>query len=93
MSAWSATTFCAMNISGQPARWNDHLPRSQLQPGTTYTYQVRAFDAAGNESELSNATTATTPEPHLYPTNIALGKPYTATMPANPSYPDTGGVS
>ena len=65
---------------------------SQLNPGTTYTYQVRAFDAAGNESALSNATTATTPEPHLYPTNIALDKPYTATMPASPSYPDTGGV-
>ncbi|MGA2200528.1 MAG: DUF4434 domain-containing protein [Terriglobales bacterium] len=64
----------------------------QLEPGTTYTYQVSAFDAAGNESALSNATTATTPEPRLYPTDIALGKPYTATMPANPSYPDTGGV-
>jgi Domain of unknown function (DUF4434)/Domain of unknown function (DUF5109)/F5/8 type C domain len=65
---------------------------SQLQPGTAYTYQVKAFDAAGNISVLSNATTATTPEPHLYPTNIALGKPYTATMPANPNYPDTGDV-
>ncbi len=64
---------------------------SQLQPDTTYAYQGKAFDAAGNESPLS-ATTATTPEPHLYPTNIALSKPYTATMPANPSYPDTGGV-
>jgi len=64
----------------------------QLEPGTTYTYQVRAFDAAGNESALSSATSATTPEPHLYPTNIALNKPYTATMPANPSYPDTGDV-
>ena len=65
---------------------------SQLQPGTTYTYQVRAFDAAGNLSALSNATMSTTPEPHLYPTDIALGKPYTASMPANPGYPDTGGV-
>ncbi len=65
---------------------------AQLNPGTTYTYQVRAFDAAGNESGLSNTTAATTPEPYLYPTNIALDKPYTATMPANPSYPDTGGV-
>jgi len=64
----------------------------QLEPGTTYTYQVKAFDAAGNESALSSATTATTPEPHLYPTNISLGKPYTSTMPASPSYPDTGGV-
>jgi hypothetical protein len=64
----------------------------QLEPGTTYTYQVKAFDAAGNESALSDPTTATTPEPRLYPINISLGKPYTATMPANPSYPDTGGV-
>ena len=64
----------------------------QLEPGTTYTYQVRAFDAAGNESALSDPTAATTPEPRLYPTNISLGKPYTATMPASPSYPDTGGI-
>lgn len=64
----------------------------QLQPATTYTYQVRAFDAAGNLSALSNAATATTPAPRLYPRNLALGKPYTATMAANPSYPDTGGV-
>jgi hypothetical protein len=64
----------------------------QLMPDTSYTYQVRAFDAAGNESKLSNATTATTPLQHLYPTNIALHMPYTATMPASPSYPDTGGV-
>jgi hypothetical protein len=63
-----------------------------LNPGTTYTYQVRAFDAAGNDSALGNTTTATTPEPHLYPTNIALNMPYTATMPASPSYPDTGGI-
>jgi hypothetical protein len=65
---------------------------AQLNPGTTYTYQVRAFDAAGNDSALSNTTTATTPDPHLYPTNIALDMPYTATMPASPSYPDTGGI-
>jgi len=64
----------------------------QLLPETTYTYQGKAFDAAGNESALSVATTATTPLPHLYRTNIGLGKPYTATMPANPSYPDTGGA-
>lgn len=64
----------------------------QLEPGTTYTYQVRAFDAAGNQSKPSNVTTVTTPEPRLYPTNIALHKLYTATMPADPSYPDTGGI-
>lgn len=65
---------------------------AQLNPGTTYTYQLRAFDAAGNDSALSNATTVMTPEPHLYPTNVALDRPYTASMPANPSYPDTGDV-
>ena len=65
---------------------------SQLESGTTYTYQVWAFDAAGNHSAPSNPSTTTTPEPHLYPTNLALGRPYTATMPADPGYPDTGGV-
>jgi hypothetical protein len=64
----------------------------QLEPGTTYTYQLRAFDAAGNDSALSNVTTATTPAPHLYPTNIALDMTYTATMPASFSYPDSGGI-
>ncbi len=64
----------------------------QLEPGITYKYQVVAFDAAGNKSGLSNLSAATTPEPHLYPTNIALNKAYTATMPTSPSYPDTGGV-
>jgi len=64
---------------------------SGLDSSTTYTYEIRAFDAAGNESTVSNPTTATTPEPHLYPTNISLDKSYAATMPADASYPDTGG--
>lgn len=63
-----------------------------LDAGMTYTYQVRAFDAAGNNSPWGNLASASTPPPHLYPTNIALGKPYTASLPADPSYPDTGGV-
>lgn len=45
----------------------------QLVADTTYSYQVKAFDAAGNQSGPSNTTTVTTPPPHLYPTNIALG--------------------
>ena len=77
------------------ASWRDGTATfldSQLQPGTTYAYQVRAFDAAGNESALSNTTTVSTPEPNLYPTDISLGKPYTVTMPADATYPDAGGV-
>jgi chitodextrinase len=65
---------------------------SGLDSSTTYTYVLRAFDAAGNESAVSNPTTATTPEPHLYPTNISQDKPYAVTIPADSSYPDTGGV-
>jgi len=65
---------------------------SGLDAGMPYAYQVRAFDAAGNNSSWSNVASASTPPPHLYPTDIALGKPYTASMPADPGYPDTGGV-
>jgi len=65
---------------------------SGLDAGMTYSYQIRAFDAAGNNSSWSNVASASTPPPHLYPTDIALGKPYTASMPADPSYPDSGGV-
>jgi chitodextrinase len=65
---------------------------SGLDSSTTYTYELRAFDAAGNQSAVSNPTTATTPEPHLYPTNISLNRSYAVTMPADTSYPDTGGV-
>ena len=34
---------------------------SPLKPGTTYTYTVRAYDAAGNVGPPSNAVTVTTP--------------------------------
>jgi hypothetical protein len=38
--------------------------------GTTYSYTVTAFDAAGNPSALSNAATVTTP-PAIVPVNIS----------------------
>ena len=63
-----------------------------LQPNTAYTYQVSAFDAAGNESQLSDPATATTPPNDPYLTDLALGKAYTASLPADPSYPDAGGA-
>jgi chitodextrinase len=39
---------------------------TSASPGTTYTYQVKARDAAGNRSDPSNTATATTP-PDLDP--------------------------
>ena len=63
-----------------------------LQPDTQYWYRVAAFDAAGNQSGLSNVATATTQPKDPYGTDLALHKPYTASMPADPNYPDTGGV-
>jgi chitodextrinase len=36
-------------------------------PGTTYDYQVRALDAAGNPSGFSNTDTVTTPAPDTTP--------------------------
>ena len=38
-------------------------------PSTTYSYTVRAYDAAGNISEASTAVSVTTPEPPLPPTD------------------------
>jgi len=63
----------------------------QLDPSTTYTYSVAAFDAAGNVSATSSTASATTPSGPSNPTNLASGKSYTATLTADPSYPDSGG--
>jgi len=61
---------------------------SGLDAGLPYSYQIKAFDAAGNNSPLSNMASASTRPPHLFPVNIALGKPYVASLPADVSYPD-----
>lgn len=63
----------------------------QLDPSTSYTYSVAAFDAAGNVSTTSATASATTPAGPSNPTNLASGKSYTATLTADPSYPDSGG--
>ena len=65
---------------------------SGLDPNTTYTYQIGAFDAAGNKSALSNPATATTLPKDPYLTDLALGHPYSASMPADPNYPDANGI-
>lgn len=65
---------------------------TQLNGGTSYSYTVRAFDGAGNVSAAAAAAAVTTPAEPSYPNNWALGRPYTATVAANASYPDTGGT-
>jgi chitodextrinase len=41
-----------------------------VSPGTTYAYQVRALDAAGNRSAFGNTATVTTPVPDTQPPSI-----------------------
>ena len=61
----------------------------QVAPGTTFTYAVGAFDATGLES--TSTVTATTPG-LLLGADLALGRPYSATAAADPSYPDPAGT-
>lgn len=65
---------------------------SQLEPNTSYTYKVLAFDAAGNESSFSSNASATTSSGTTYSNNLSSGKSYSATLAADSSYPDTGGT-
>jgi len=64
----------------------------QLTPSTSYTYAVRAYDAAGNLSALTAAVNVTTPAGAFYPNIWSAGKSYTASMAADAAYPDTGGT-
>ncbi|HEY7042458.1 MAG TPA: PQQ-dependent sugar dehydrogenase [Nocardioidaceae bacterium] len=50
---------------------------SGLSPGTTYTYTVSAFDAAGNTSAPSTSASATTqsPPPDITPPTVSLTAP------------------
>ncbi|MFD0696448.1 DUF4434 domain-containing protein [Paenibacillus sp. GCM10027628] len=63
---------------------------TQLTPSTSYTYQVQAFDAAGNNSAQSSSVSVTTSAGANYATNLASGKTYTSTMSADAAYPDSG---
>nr|WP_240344338.1 discoidin domain-containing protein [Paenibacillus sp. SYP-B3998] len=45
-----------------------------MSASTTYTFTVKAKDAAGNQSGVSNTTTATTNNGPTQPTNLALNK-------------------
>jgi chitodextrinase len=59
-------------------------PTTGLSPSTTYSFQVKARDAAGNLSAASNTVTVTTPAAGGGgPTNLALGQPTTASSIEN----------
>jgi fibronectin type 3 domain-containing protein len=57
-----------------------------LSPSTTYTFQVKARDGAGNLSAGSNTVTVNTPASGTA-TNLALGKPTTASSIENAGTP------
>lgn len=65
---------------------------TELNPATKYTYQITAYDFAGNISLKSNPVTVTTPATSQFlPHNIALGCSYTLTPTVNSNYPDRTG--
>ncbi len=64
--------------SGAGTRFND----SGLAPSTAYTYQVLAYDAAGNQSARSPALTVTTRAPDTTPPS-APGAPVAGTTTAS----------
>jgi chitodextrinase len=45
---------------------------TELSPAAEYQYRVSAFDAAGNESELSDPASASTLDPNLTPTTVRI---------------------
>ncbi len=63
-----------------------------LSPSTMYTYNIAAFDAAGNVSAQSTSASATTSAAPTPSPLVSSGKTYTSTVAADPSYPDTGGT-
>lgn len=98
--SWTASTD-ATGVVGYQIFRNGTLVKSvystattfadgQLDPGTAYTYQVAAFNAAGVISAPSGSASATTTAAPSNPNNLAAGKTYTASVPASPSYPDPG---
>jgi chitodextrinase len=65
---------------------------SQLEPSTSYSYKVSAFDAAGNISSYSTSVSVSTSSGTTYSNNLSAGRGYTSSLAADVAYPDTGGV-
>lgn len=61
-----------------------------LKPNTAYTYEVQAYDFAGNLSAKSAPLTVTTGEFQYMPNNISKGRLYKVAPEAHKNYPDTG---
>jgi arylsulfatase A-like enzyme/chitodextrinase len=82
--SWNASTdnvavagyrvFRQGNLAGSPA--GTSFTDQNLQPGTTYTYNVAAFDAAGNTSAQSSPVSATTAtQPDTTPPSVSITSP------------------
>jgi len=63
---------------------------TSLPSGTSHSYTVAAFDAAGNVSANSRTVSVTTPAAQDSPVNYALGASYFSSLAASPTYPDSG---
>jgi chitodextrinase len=63
-----------------------------LSPSTSYTYQVNAFDSAGNVSAGSNTITVTTQAGTGGGSNLALNHPATASSVQAAGYPASAAV-
>lgn len=61
-----------------------------LKPNTTYTYEIQAYDFAGNVSVKTSPIQVTTGEFQYLPNNISKGRLYKVTPVAHKNYPDSG---
>jgi acid phosphatase type 7 len=74
-------------VSGSTLRFSD----TTVAPSTSYSYQVAAFDAAGNRSSRSSSLSIKTPSLPSYPVIAAAGD--IACDPANSSFNAGNGIS
>ncbi|WP_258953413.1 DUF4434 domain-containing protein [Lentzea californiensis] len=109
---WGASTDSGSGVAGYHIYRNGELVADKISPqggftdhqldgGATYSYQIRAFDGSGLESDLTATVTASTPNLPGAPTNFARcgaqdGQPGCSYdligAPADPAYPDSGGT-
>jgi chitodextrinase len=80
--SWTASTDNVEVTGYEIHRNGDHLTEvgaitsysdTAVSPSTTYSYQIRARDAAGNRSEFSNTATVTTPVSAVFADGFETG--------------------